>query len=204
MLLTSAAIPFVASWHSLRGGWRHRRAQPWRGAPDLVLFDRDGTLIRDVPYNGDPALVEPLPGVSEALRRVRGAGVRTGLVTNQSGIARGLITRDDVDAVNRRVADLLGPFDVVVTCPHGPEDGCACRKPEPGMVREACAQVGVEPLAAVIIGDTGADVTAGARAGVAPILVPNRVTRREEVAAAPRVYRTLAEATDELLSGLWR
>jgi histidinol-phosphate phosphatase family protein len=204
MLRTSAVIPFAATWHALRGWCRHRRAQPWRGAPDLVLFDRDGTLIHDMPYNGDPGEVRPLPGVPDALRRVRRAGVRTGLVTNQSGVARGLISRADVDAVNQRVAELLGPFDVVLSCPHGPDDGCGCRKPEPGMVRTACAELGVDPAAAVMIGDTGADVAAGARAGATPILVPNDVTRREEVATAPRVCRTVGEAADQLLSGLWR
>jgi HAD superfamily hydrolase (TIGR01662 family) len=204
MLLTSAVIPFAASWHAARGAWAHRAARPWRGTPELVLFDRDGTLVHDVPYNGDPDRVVPIPGVPEALDRVRRAGIRTGLVTNQSGVARGLITGDQAEAVNRRVAEILGPFDVVVMCPHGPEDGCTCRKPEPGMVRRACAEVGVEPSAAVMIGDTGADVTAGARAGAAPILVPNGVTRPEEVAAAPRVFGSVAEAADRLLSGVWR
>lgn len=202
MLLTSAAIPFAATWHSVRGLRRHRGALPWRGAPDLVLFDRDGTLVHDVPYNGDPALVRPVAGAREALERVRAAGLRVGLVTNQSGIGRGLITRDQAEAVNARVEELLGPFDVVVLCPHAPEEDCACRKPRPGMVLDACARMAVEPVVAAMVGDTGADVAAGSRAGAVAVLVPNDVTRPEEVAAAPYVAADLAGAVDLLLAGV--
>src|ERR687886_2933191 len=73
---------------------------------DAVLFDRDGTLVHDVPYNGDPDRVDPMPGAREALRRLRAAGVPTAIVSNQSGIARGLVTREQVDAVNRRIDEL--------------------------------------------------------------------------------------------------
>ncbi|MGN6779993.1 MAG: HAD-IIIA family hydrolase [Marmoricola sp.] len=202
MLLTSATIPFAATWHSLRGFRRHRGARAWRGAPDVVLFDRDGTLVHDEPYNGDPALVRPVPGAREALERVRAAGLRVGLVTNQSGIGRGLITREQAEAVNARVEELLGPFDVVVLCPHAPEEDCACRKPRPGMVLDACERLGVEPVVAAMIGDTGADVAAGARAGALAVLVPNAVTRREEIEAAPHVAGDLAGAVDLLLAGV--
>ena len=102
-----------------------------------VLFDRDGTLVVDVPYNGDPQLVRPMAGALEALDRVRAAGLATGVLSNQSGVARGLLTLDQVASVNRQVEQLLGPFDVWEICPHGPEDGCACRKPAPGMILAA-------------------------------------------------------------------
>src|SRR3954463_14430660 len=78
---------------------------------DAVLFDRDGTLVRDVPYNGNPDAVVVMPGARQALDRLRADGLRIGVVTNQSGIARGLLTRAQVDAVNARVEELLGPFD---------------------------------------------------------------------------------------------
>jgi histidinol phosphatase-like enzyme len=81
--------------------------------PAAVLFDRDGTLVRDVPYNGDPSRVEPMPGARAALDRLRAAGVRTAVVSNQSGVARGLLTRDQVDAVNARVEEVLGPLGPV-------------------------------------------------------------------------------------------
>jgi HAD superfamily hydrolase (TIGR01662 family) len=203
MALTSAAIPPLATWHWLRGVVRHRRVTPWRGVPDLVLFDRDGTLVHDFPYNGDPAWVRPVDGAREALDRLRARGVRLGVVSNQSGVARGIITREQVDACTARLDELLGPFETVQVCPHGPDDGCGCRKPAPGMVKAACAELGVDPARTVVIGDIGADVEAAAAAGAVGILVPTPVTRKQEVAAAPRRAATLPAAVDDVLAGRW-
>ncbi|MGY1727144.1 HAD-IIIA family hydrolase [Geodermatophilus sp. SYSU D01062] len=203
MALTSAAIPPLATWHFVRGAVRHRRVTPWRGLPDLVLFDRDGTLVHDFPYNGDPDWVRPVDGAREALDVLRARGVRVGVVSNQSGVARGIITRDQVDACMGRLAELLGPFDTLQVCPHGPEDGCDCRKPAPGMVEAACAEVDVDPARTVVIGDIGADVEAAAAAGASGVLVPTPVTRRQEVDAAPRVAATLTAAVDDVLAGRW-
>ncbi|MFC4693731.1 HAD-IIIA family hydrolase [Geodermatophilus arenarius] len=203
MALTSAAIPPLATWHFLRGAVRHRRVAPWRGLPDLVLFDRDGTLVHDFPYNGDPDWVRPVDGAREALKALRSRGVRVGVVSNQSGVARGIITRDQVDACMARLAELLGPFDTLQVCPHGPEDGCDCRKPAPGMVKAACAELDVDPARTVVIGDIGADVEAAAAAGAGGILVPTPVTRRQEVDAAPRVAASLTAAVDDVLAGRW-
>lgn len=203
MLVTSAAIPPAATWHSLHGALRHRRARPWRGLPELVLLDRDGTLVEDVPYNADPAQVRPLPGVRDALDRLRREGVRLVMVTNQSGVARGLITTEQMEAVNARVVELLGPLEAVYACPHGPDDGCECRKPAPGMVKQALADTGVRPDRALLVGDIGADVEAASAAGVRAVLVPTVVTRAEEVAAAPRVASSLGEAVDLALGGAW-
>ncbi|WP_116449521.1 HAD-IIIA family hydrolase [Blastococcus litoris] len=203
MALTSAAIPPLATWHWLKGVVRHRGVPAWRGLPDLVLFDRDGTLVHDVPYNGDPDRVRPVDGAEEALDRLRARGVRVGVVSNQSGVARGLITREQVDACMTRLEELLGPFDTVQCCPHGPDDGCACRKPAPGMVKAACAELDVDPARCVVIGDIGADVEAAAAAGAVGIMVPTPVTRREEVAAAGRRAGTLTAAVDDVLAGRW-
>jgi histidinol-phosphate phosphatase family protein len=181
----------------------HRRVAPWRGLPDLVLFDRDGTLVRDFPYNGDPELVKPVPGAREAVDALRARGVRVGVVSNQSGVARGIITREQVDACMARLAELLGPFDTVQVCPHGPDDGCSCRKPAPGMVKAACAELDVDPARTVVVGDIGADVEAAAAAGASGILVPTPVTRRQEVAAAPRRAPTLTAAVGDVLAGRW-
>ena len=203
MLLTSAAIPFAATWHSARGALQHRGAPPWRGLPELVLLDRDGTLVEDVPYNGDPALVRPLPGVREALDRFRREGIRLVVVSNQSGVGRGLITRDQVDAVNDRVAALLGPFEGFYVCPHAPGDGCDCRKPQPGLVKQALADTGVRPDRTLLVGDIGGDVEAAEAAGVAGVLVPTAVTRLDEVAAARRTARSLGEVVELALGGVW-
>jgi HAD superfamily hydrolase (TIGR01662 family) len=203
MALTSAVIPPLATWHRLRGMLAHRRVRPWRGLPDLVLFDRDGTLVHDVPYNGDPALVAPVDGAKEALDRLRARGVRVGVVSNQSGVARGLVTAAQVDACMDRLAELLGPFDTVQVCPHGPDDGCGCRKPAPGMVKAACAEVDVDPARCVVIGDIGADVEAAAAAGASGVLVPTPVTQAGEVTAALRWARSLPVAVDRVLDGDW-
>jgi D-glycero-D-manno-heptose 1,7-bisphosphate phosphatase len=167
--------------------------------PRAVLFDRDGTLVVDVPYNGDPAKVLPMPGAAQALARLRAAGVPTAVVSNQSGIARGLLTRAQVDAVNARVDELLGPLGPFFVCEHGPDDGCACRKPAPGMVLDAARALGVEPAQCALVGDIAADVGAALAAGARPVLVPTPVTRGEEVAAAPEVAPDLAAAIDLLL-----
>jgi HAD superfamily hydrolase (TIGR01662 family) len=171
--------------------------------PELVLFDRDGTLVRDFPYNGDPDWIRPVDGARAALDRLRAHGVRVGVVTNQSAVARGLITRTQVDACNARLTELLGPFDTVQVCPHGPDDGCACRKPAPGMVLAACAELGVDPARCVVVGDVAADTDAAAAAGAVGILVPTPVTRRSEIEAAVRVAGDLEEAVDEVLAGRW-
>ena len=164
-----------------------------------MLFDRDGTLVVDVPYCADPALVTPVPTARAALALLRAAGIRVGVVSNQSGIARGLLDREQVDAVNRRVDALLGPFDVWQVCPHGPDDGCACRKPEPGMVLAAASRLGVAPGDVAVVGDIGADVGAARAAGARSVLVPTPVTMPEEVDAAPVVRPDLLAAVRHLL-----
>lgn len=165
-----------------------------------LLFDRDGTLVHDVPDNGDPAAVRPVPGAAEALAFARLRGVRTAVVTNQPAIGRGLVTAAQVRTVNSRVDRLLGRFGTWQVCPHRPEDGCRCRKPEPGLVLAACAALGVAPSDAVLIGDIGADVGAAAAAGVRSIMVPTPVTRFAEVEAAPEVAPTLFAAVRTALT----
>jgi histidinol-phosphate phosphatase family protein len=167
--------------------------------PDAVLFDRDGTLVVNVPYNGDPERVAVMPGARTALDRLRAAGVGLAVVSNQSGVGRGYITLADVEAVNRRVEELLGPIEVWLVCPHAPGAGCDCRKPLPGMVLEASRRLGVPPAACVVVGDQAGDVEAAHAAGAAAILVPSADTPSEAIAAAPRVAPDLAAAVDDLL-----
>ncbi|HEV2087494.1 MAG TPA: HAD-IIIA family hydrolase [Cryptosporangiaceae bacterium] len=162
--------------------------------PAAVLFDRDGTLCHDVPYNGDPDLVVPVRTARVAVDRVRAAGVPVGVVSNQSGVASGRITLSQVGEVNARVDALLGPFDVWEICPHGRHDGCGCRKPAPGMVLSAASRLGVDPAGVVVIGDIGADVEAARAAGAVGILVPTANTLAEEVEQAPWVAPDLLAA----------
>ncbi|MET9149202.1 HAD family hydrolase [Streptomyces sp. NPDC004042] len=168
-----------------------------------VLFDRDGTLVEDVPYNGDPDRVRPVEGAREAVRLLRAHGVATGVVTNQSGVARGLISVADVRRVHARVDALLGPFDVWAVCPHGPGDGCRCRKPQPGLILWAAGRLCVPPADTVVIGDIGSDMEAARRAGARGILVPTPVTRPQETAVAPRTAPDLLTAVRTALTDPW-
>lgn len=206
MAWTSAVLPFAAAGWWLRGLavaprlLRDAERAP-RPRPRAILFDRDGTLVVDVPYNGDPAAVEPMPGARAALERVRAAGVRTAVVSNQSGVARGLLTEVQVRGVFARTEALLGPLGPVEWCPHGPEEGCGCRKPAPGLVERAAARLGVEPARCAVVGDIGADVEAARAAGARGVLVPTARTRPEEVAGAAEVAPDLEDAVALLLDG---
>lgn len=164
-----------------------------------VLLDRDGTLIKDVPYNGDPDLVELMPGAVQAVARLRAAGLKLGIISNQSGIGRGLFTNEQLWAVNRRVDELLGPMDAWFICPHVPEDGCPCRKPQPGMVLAAASHWGLAVQSLAVIGDIGADIDAAEAAGCRSVLVPTAVTLQTEVARAPQVAADLTAAVTALL-----
>ncbi|MET7671026.1 HAD-IIIA family hydrolase [Micromonospora luteifusca] len=166
---------------------------------DAVLLDRDGTLIEDVPYNGDPEKVRPVPGARAALDRLRAAGLRLAVVTNQSGLARGYFTGEQMRAVHARVEELLGRFDAWLVCPHDDADGCDCRKPAPGLVHAAARELGTTASRCVLVGDIGRDVAAALAAGAAGVLVPTPVTRPEEVAAAGWVASDLPAAVDEIL-----
>ncbi|MEU7848172.1 HAD-IIIA family hydrolase [Micromonospora parva] len=166
---------------------------------DAVLLDRDGTLIEDVPYNGDPEKVRPVPGARAALDRLRAAGLRLAIVTNQSGLARGYFTGEQMRAVHARVEELLGPFDAWLVCPHDDADGCDCRKPAPGLVHAAARELGTTASRCVLVGDIGRDVAAALAAGAAGVLVPTPVTRPEEIAAAGWVASDLPSAVDEIL-----
>ncbi|MEV4474780.1 D-glycero-alpha-D-manno-heptose-1,7-bisphosphate 7-phosphatase [Nonomuraea salmonea] len=169
--------------------------------PGAVLFDRDGTLIRDVPYNGDPGLVEPMPGAVEALGRLRRADVPVAVVTNQSGVAKGLLSPDEMDQVNAKVEELLGPFDAWAICVHDDADGCTCRKPAPGLVIRAAAVLDVSPRDCVVVGDIGRDMDAARAAGARGILVPTEQTLEEEIERAPEVADDLSDVVERVLSG---
>jgi HAD superfamily hydrolase (TIGR01662 family) len=185
-LLTSALIPPLAVAHRLSGEFRVRFAG-WRDAgarsvkPRAVLFDRDGTLIEDVPYLADPQRVRPMPGVRRTLNQLRRQGVAVGVVSNQSGVARGLIAADELERVNARVESLLGPFDTWQVCPHAPDARCSCRKPEPGMVTAAARELGLAPDECLLIGDIRSDVDAALAAGARAVLVPTRHTKVAEI-----------------------
>jgi histidinol-phosphate phosphatase family protein len=203
MALTSVLLPPWAVVQRLRG---HARVAALRAAGSLawprlrlVLLDRDGTLITDVPGNRDPAHVEALPGANEALARLRSRGIRLAIVTNQAGVAEGRLSEDDLVRVNQRVEELLGPFDGVFVCTHAEGTGCGCRKPAPGLLLEAMNELDARPVECALIGDTAGDLEAARAAGVRAVLVPNGATRREEVLTAPERAGNLGAAVSLLL-----
>jgi histidinol-phosphate phosphatase family protein len=202
MAATSVLIPPVAVAMRAWGRVVHCNASPrtTRARVDAVIVDRDGTIVVDVPYNGDPALVTPADGAMSALSRIRDAGIPLLVASNQSGVARGLLTRADVEQVNTRVEELLGPFDAMLFCPHGEADACECRKPLPGLVLRAAAIAGTEPEHCVVIGDCAADVGAAAAAGAIPILIPNRATSPEDIEGAPLLASDLETAVDYVMA----
>ena len=142
-----------------------------------VFIDKDGTLIDDVPYNIDPRKVKLAEGAWPALLRMKKAGFRLVVVSNQSGIARGWFEESDLLPVNREIQALLAPHGVEIDafyyCPHGPDDHCACRKPTPGMILHAANEQGIDCMRSWMIGDTLNDVEAGNRAGCGTIHLDN-------------------------------
>ncbi|HNE88989.1 MAG TPA: HAD-IIIA family hydrolase [Actinomycetota bacterium] len=173
-------------------------------AVNAVLFDRDHTLtIDDPPYNGDPDLVRPMPGAVEAVARLRTAGIPVGVVTNQAGIGLGLLTHEQVEKVNARVDEVVGPFDTWQYCPHAPADECSCRKPAPGLILRAADALGVDARTVVVIGDTVMDVGAAESAGATGILVLTDRTRASEMRRSRLVCRDLLSAVDWVLAGQW-
>ena len=141
-----------------------------------VFLDRDGTLIEDKGFLAEPAGVDVLPTVTDALRLLRDEGYATIVVSNQSGVARGYFDEAAVRAVNAEIVRKLAGDGVAVDgwywCPHY-GDGCACRKPSPGLVHQAAAEhdLALDGRGAVV-GDRGSDVALGHAVGIAGVLVP--------------------------------
>ncbi|HET7717533.1 MAG TPA: HAD family hydrolase [Bauldia sp.] len=152
------------------GFHRYRlRDSPRRNAPALFL-DRDGTLIEDPGYIANPDDVRLIEGVPDALRRFRDAGHALVVVTNQSGIGRGLYGWDDYEAVAARLDALLaenGVFlDAAFACGHAPEEDCGWRKPAPGMILAAAEHLGLDLRRSLMAGDKRLDIEAAAAAGL--------------------------------------
>jgi D-glycero-D-manno-heptose 1,7-bisphosphate phosphatase len=138
-----------------------------------VFLDRDGTLMRDVDYCGDPKDVDLLPGVREALPKLKSAGHKLIVITNQSGIGRGYFNEEQYHAVENEVGRQIGEgvIDATYYCPHLPDDGCKCRKPSPELVLQAARDHHVDLARSFFIGDKASDIDCGRNAGVKTILV---------------------------------
>jgi len=173
----------------------------------MVILDRDGTIVVDRHYLADPAGLEFLPGAAAGLRMLHQQGHRLVLITNQSGIGRGLITESQLEAVHARLRQMMrsagAPLAAIYYCPHTPEAGCACRKPGSELFWRAAAELGFEPDEAVVVGDKSSDVAFGVRVGARTILIASEpatgpATARSEP-APDYVVTDLVQAADAIL-----
>ncbi len=174
-----------------------------------VFVDRDGVIIRNrTDYVKSWDEVDFIPRAIEALALLSRAGHSVYVITNQSAVGRGLITMPVIDAIHERIQSLVvdrgGRIDAFLTCPHRPEDACACRKPEPGLLHQARDRFGVDLRSAYVVGDHTTDMIAAAAAGCRSILVLSGRTSRENAGEeADYVAKDLLEAADLILSLTW-
>ncbi len=129
--------------------------------------------MRDADYCDDPAKVEVFPGAGDALRQLKDRGFKIVVITNQSGIGRGYMTEEDYRAVESEFESQLGSDVIEATyfCPHSPDESCDCRKPEPGMLRQAAEEHQIDLTKSYFVGDKDSDIACGKRAGTKTILV---------------------------------
>jgi D-glycero-D-manno-heptose 1,7-bisphosphate phosphatase len=148
------------------------------------FLDRDGTIIQEVGYLSDPAALELIPGAVQAIRLINHLGLRVVVVSNQSGVARGYFPAARVEEINSRLKLLLAPqgarLDGIYYCPHHPTDGCACRKPEPGMLKMAAEELALDLPHSYLVGDKADDIKAIHRVGGKGILVLTGYGRGEQ------------------------
>lgn len=141
----------------------------------VVLLDRDGTIIADRHYLADPDQVELLPRAAEGLRRLRRAGCKLAVITNQSGVGRGLFSLETLQRIHGRMMELLLAEGVEIEgiffCPHTPDDSCDCRKPQPGLIQQAAEALGFRPAECFVVGDKPCDVELGQAVGARTVLV---------------------------------
>ena len=177
-----------------------------------LFFDRDGTLNSELDFLSRPEELQLIPNAARAIREANEFGVRVFIITNQSGIARGLFTETDLVAVHKRLIAMLAHegarVDAIYYCPHHPEYGqtpykkaCNCRKPKPGMLRKAAKEFGVNLSQSFVIGDRCIDMQAGKAAGckTAMVLTGYGVVEREECRDARTVDFIASDAYEAWL-----
>jgi D-glycero-D-manno-heptose 1,7-bisphosphate phosphatase len=167
-----------------------------------VFFDRDGTLMQDVDYCGDPARVEVFSGAAEVLRQLKEGGFKIFVITNQSGIGRGYFNEADYRAVENEFLRQLGPdlVDATYFCPDPPSAASTRRKPQPGMVLEAQRDHQLDLTRSFFVGDKASDVECGRRAGVRTILVQTGCGKQATDSSPDYVARDLAQAAEIILA----
>jgi D-glycero-D-manno-heptose 1,7-bisphosphate phosphatase len=163
-----------------------------------VLLDRDGTIVVDHGYLDDPERLSFLPQAAEGLRLLHRAGHPLIVITNQSGVGRGLFSLERMHQVNRRLAEMMAaagaPLTGLYACPHRPEDACDCRKPNTALVRQAAAELQFEPATAVMVGDKDSDIELGRRMHATTIRLVAAGRHAATPAGADFTVRDLVEA----------
>ena len=176
-----------------------------------MFLDRDGTLNYDPGYLKIPAELKLLAGVGPALARLKGSGAKLVVVTNQSGVGRGMLTLKDLEAIHARLLGLLeqedAALDAIYFCPHHPDDGCRCRKPNVGMVERAVSELQLDLRRSYLIGDHARDIQLAHRVGAKAILLtPGPVDApvldrlKVEQAMPDAMAKSMAEAVDWILN----
>lgn len=155
----------------------------------VVILDRDGTIVIDRNYLCDAAGLQFLPGAIEGLRSMHEQGYRLIVITNQSGVGRGMFSLEALQLMNLRLQQMIedqgARLERVYFCPHRPEEHCLCRKPNTQLLWEAAAELGFEPSQAVVIGDKDSDVEFGKRVGAVTMLVTPRDALGQSPASRP-------------------
>jgi heptosyltransferase-2 len=175
-----------------------------------VFLDRDGTLNYDPGYLKIAADLKLLAGVGPALARLKRAGAKLVVVTNQSGVGRGIFTLKDLEAIHARLEGLLEQEDVALDaiyfCPHHPDDGCRCRKPNVGMVERAASELHLDLRRSYLIGDHARDIQLAHRVGARAILITTELVDTQALdalraaqAMPDTVAKSMAEAVDWIL-----
>lgn len=168
--------------------------------PRTVFLDRDGTILEDRHYLADPDGVALLPGAASGLRRLQAAGATLVVVSNQSGVARGLISPSALAAVEERFRSLLATEGVALagsySCPHRAEDACDCRKPRAGLARRAAAELGLDLHRCMVVGDKPADIGLARHLGATAVLV--RTGEGAAALAAGATPDLVVDGLDEL------
>jgi D,D-heptose 1,7-bisphosphate phosphatase len=185
--------------------WEKKRREPKRA----VFLDRDGTLNVDPGYLNHPEKLELIPGVPEALKRLKEAGYWLVVVSNQSGVGRGLIPLEMLPRIHDRMDEILRPVGGAVDdyslCIHHPDAGCECRKPKPGLLLQAAQRLGIDLKASFMVGDKPVDVEAGRGAGVRGCVVVRTGEGKGTEAELSRSSQLKADhvADDLLAASAW-
>lgn len=175
----------------------------------LIILDRDGVINTDSEhYVKHPDEWHPLPGSLQAIARLHRAGWKIAVATNQSGLARGYFDITALNAMHKKCSELLAPLggaiDAFFVCPHGPEDGCNCRKPAPGLFFDIARRFDVNLTEVPAVGDSGRDLQASAVAGCLPWLVQTGNGLKTEAAGNlppnTRIAKDLADVAEQLLA----